>query len=278
MSKSFFSGAQKLWFLQHLVVPRIQWSLLIYEVSIFCASSLEKLTSVYIRKWLKIHPSTTNLSLYSPLSPCPLPLKPLTTVLKSAKISGHLLLRDSIDPAISSCSPKLKVGNWKIDSATTIAEAEMAFQQVIGPRQKGRNGLGIAKLSPIPEKNTHAYRKLVLTTSKEIDEEKNSQKALEQTLQCHWMSWENYIKNDLSWSNILAMPPNLRSLCIASSCNVIPSPSNLKRGTLSNNPQCFLCRRNICSIAHIRSTNSSSRNQGRFTYRYDSISKHLFSK
>ena len=149
--KSYFTGSQKLWFLQHLVIPRVQWPLLIYEVSISCASSLEKHISVYIRKWLKIHPTITNLSFYSPLSPCPLPLKPLTAVLKSSKISGHLLLRDSIDPLVSSCNPRLKVGNWKVDEATTIAEAEMCFNQIQGPRQMGRNGLGIAKLPEIPE-------------------------------------------------------------------------------------------------------------------------------
>ena len=33
IDKSPFSGTQKLWFLQHLVIPRIQWPLLIYEVS-----------------------------------------------------------------------------------------------------------------------------------------------------------------------------------------------------------------------------------------------------
>ena len=198
INNSSFKGSQKLWFLQHLVIPRVQWPLLIYEVSISCALSLEKHISVYIRKWLKIHPTITNLSFYSPLSPCPLPLKPLTAVLKSSKISGHLLLRDSIDPLVSSCNPRLIVGHWKVDKMPTIAEAEMNFHQIQGPRQVGRNGLGIAKLPEIPSKNTHSYRKLVSTTSRTIDVEEHSQKALQLSLQCQWMSWENYIKNNIS--------------------------------------------------------------------------------
>ena len=275
--KSPFSGTQKLWFLQHLLVPRIQWSLLIYEVSTSCALLLEKRISVFIRKWLKIHPSITNLSFYSPLSPCPLPLKPLTTVLKSAKISGHLLLRDSNDCTVSSANPKLKVGNWKVDSASSVAEAEMVFQQIRGPCQMGRNGLGVSKLSPIPEKGTYDYRKLVSSTSRSIEEEQHSQKALQLKLQCHWMTWENYTKYDLSWHNLLAMPPNLLSFCIGSTYNVLPCPSNLKRWNLVNDSSCTLCQKNICTIPHILGACKFSLNQGRFTFRHDSVLKFLVS-
>ena len=153
----------------------------------------------------------------------------------------------------------------------------MGFKQMQGPRQVGRNGLGIAKLPPIPEKNTYDYRKLVSTTSRQINEEEHSQKALQLTLQCHWMSWENYIKYNLSWSNILAMPPNLLSFCIASTYNVLPSPSNLNRWQLSSDPSCFLCNKNICTIAHILGACPFSLNQGRFTYRHDSILNYLVS-
>ena len=39
---------------------------------------------------------------------------------------------------------------------------------------------------------------------------------------------ENYVKNNLSWKAILAMPPNWLSFCLsAATYNVRPSPSNL---------------------------------------------------
>ena len=37
IDKSYFKDTQKLWILQHLLIPRIQWPLLIYEVSMSCA-------------------------------------------------------------------------------------------------------------------------------------------------------------------------------------------------------------------------------------------------
>ena len=146
INKSSFKGTQKLWILfQHLFIPRIQWSLLTYEISISHASFLEKKISNLIRKWLNIHSSTTDISLYSLISPCPLPTKSLTSILKSSKISGHLLLQDSKDPLVSSVSPSLKSGHWKATSATQITEAELNFRKIRGPLHLRRSGLGSIK-------------------------------------------------------------------------------------------------------------------------------------
>ena len=41
MNKSYFKDTHKLWILQHLLIPRIQWPLLIYELSMPCAITLE---------------------------------------------------------------------------------------------------------------------------------------------------------------------------------------------------------------------------------------------
>ena len=158
-NKSSFKGTQKLWILQHLLIPRIQWSLLIYGISISHASFLEKKISKFIRKWLNIHSSTTDISLYSLISPCPLPIKSLTSILKSSKISGHLLLRDSKDPLVSSVSPSLKSGHWKATSATQITEAELNFRKIRGPLHLGRSSLGSVKPTPVPEEGSQAHRK-----------------------------------------------------------------------------------------------------------------------
>ena len=276
--KSSFKGSQKLWILQHLLIPKIQWALLIYEVPISVASSLEKRISFYIRKWLNLHPSTTALSLYSPMSPCPLPIKSLTDVLRSSKISGHLLLRDSSDPIISSSNVKLNAGRWQPNASTTIAEAELNFQKIRGPIVFGRSGLGVVKSTPIPPKRSHGYRKLVSGTSKNISKEQDLQKALELRLQCHWISWQNYVQNNLSWKDILGLPPNLLSFCISSTYNVLPSPSNLsKHWKVDNDSSCPLCGKEICTIPHILGACKFSLGQGRFTFRHDSVLTSLVS-
>ena len=68
IDKSFYRGVQKFWILQHLLVHRLYWPLLLYAVL-----RLEQKISCYIQKWLKLHNSATNICLYSSISPCPLP-------------------------------------------------------------------------------------------------------------------------------------------------------------------------------------------------------------
>ena len=55
IDKSFFNGTQKLWILQHVLIPRIQWPLLVHEVPISHATKLEQKISSFIRKWLHLH-------------------------------------------------------------------------------------------------------------------------------------------------------------------------------------------------------------------------------
>ena len=108
MDKSFSNDTQKLWILQHLLIPRIQCPLLICEAPISHAAKLEQKISSFIRKWLLLHKLTSFLCFYSKASPCRLPINSLTSVLKSAKICGHLLLCDSQDPLVPNCIPQLK--------------------------------------------------------------------------------------------------------------------------------------------------------------------------
>ena len=88
IDKSHFTGTQKLWILQHLLISRIQWPLLIYEIPISLAFTLEQKVSVLICKWLHLHHSASSLSFYSSVSLCPLPIKSLSSALKASKMSG----------------------------------------------------------------------------------------------------------------------------------------------------------------------------------------------
>ena len=98
-------------------------------------------------------------------------------------------------------------------------------------------------------------------------------KALQ--LQGQWTKWENYVKNDLSWSSILAMPPNLLSFCLASTYDVLPSPSNLKCWCISTESSCFLCGKDVCTTAHVLGACKTSLTPDRFTFRHNSVLKHL---
>ena len=246
IDKSSFKGTQKLWILQHLLIPRVQWTLMIYEVPMTFALKLEQKISTFIRKWLKLHNSTSNLCFYSSSSPCPLPVKSLTSILKSAKISGHLLLRDSKDPLVTSSPPSLPSGSWDASDTVRCAESSLTFQKVVGKNQLGRAGLGYSKSIITPDKRSHGYRKLVSSVAKDIDEECIYVKAVQLHLQGQWTRWSDYVQKNLSWNTLLAMPINLLSLTF----DTLPSPNNLLRWRIAAEP-CFLCDKEICTTAHI---------------------------
>ena len=125
INNSKHRGVHKLWIMQHLLIPRLRWPLLIYEIPVSLVHKLEQKISTYIRKWLRLHNSTSNICLYFSLSPCPLPIKSLSSVAKSAKVSGHLLLRESNDPYVASADVKLKSGKWNVAEAVSDAEKHL---------------------------------------------------------------------------------------------------------------------------------------------------------
>lgn len=102
IDKSFCNGSQKLWILQQPLIPKIQWPLLIYEVLISHTTKnfsihQEMVTSAYVKIISALLFQSFTMSF---------PINSFTSVLKSAKISGHLLLPDSQDPLAATCLPQ----------------------------------------------------------------------------------------------------------------------------------------------------------------------------
>ncbi|XP_057316863.1 uncharacterized protein LOC130657891 [Hydractinia symbiolongicarpus] len=245
IDKSSHRGIHKVWFLHYLLIPRIRWPFLIYEVPISRIVSLEQKFSFFIRKWLRLHHSISNISLYSASSPCPLPLKSLSSILKSAKISGHLLLRDSADLLVSDSPADLKAGHWKVDQTVKSAESQLEFKKILGFQQFGRVGLTLLWLTrshkSVPAIGTHSYRKLV----SDVVQDSN------------WTKWCSFIKYDLSWKNLLSLPQCLPSFCIGATYDTLPS--------------CTLCKKPSFNVSHILGACKLALSQGRFTYRHDIV-------
>ena len=311
-------GTQKLWICHHLLMQRIRWPLLIYEIPMTVAATLEQKVSVYMRKWLGISRCITNVCLYASSSPCPLPLQSVTSMLKMAKVGGFQQLRYSRDTLVSggpiakktdhwdaervTCDRDLlkkakaasinnlsdsrratpgapftiKAGNWNAANASSDAECDVHFRKILGVTRTSRAGLGFEKHQRIPnEKNTAEYRGHVTAAVKERVENDYSAKAASEVLQCQWTNWSNYIKMDLRWANILAMPPNLLAFCLNATFNTLPSPSNLRRMKIQTEAKCALCGHSPCTVPHVLSGCKYALEQGRYDLRHDSVLKNM---
>ena len=186
IDKSSHKGIQKVWILQNMFISRLRWPLLIYEISLSVVMRMEQKISSFIRKWLKIHQSTTNICLYSASSPCPLPLKSLTSILKSCKVSGHLLLRESADNKIDKSTSQLKCGFWEVSEAVVDAESKLEFQKIVGYHQTSRAGFGSFKQPTIPQKSSYEYRKLISEIVQEDNQSAYHAKAVQLHMQGYW--------------------------------------------------------------------------------------------
>ena len=211
IDRSHFTGTQNLWIIQHLLIPRIQWPLLIYDVPISLAFKLEQKVSVFIRKRLHLHHST-------------------------------------------SC------------------ESEIKFNKICGSQYNSRLRLGYTTTFKVPKnKSSKDYRRYISNHYRTIDDTYSMSKAVQLQVQGQWTRWLNYIKQDFSWATLMAMPPNLTSFCLASTFDILPSPSNLKRWRITAEAKCTLCSKDVCTTAHILGACKVSLQQGRYTFRHDTV-------
>ena len=228
--------------------------------------------SSFIRKWLDLYKSTSSLCFYSKALPYPLPIDSLISILKSAKISGHLLLRGSQDPLVANCIPQLKTGSWHVEEAVTTTEGDVKNKLISGHHQFGRKGLGYCSGPKTPSnKSAKLYHKFISSNYKNIGDTYSISKAVQLQLQDQWTQWLNYIQNDLSWKYLLALPVNLVSFFVASTFDVLPSPSNIQRWKISTDAACALCIKDVCTTVHILGACKVALKQGKYTFRHDMV-------
>ena len=105
----------------------------------------------------------------------------------------------------------------------------------------------------------------------ESDENRFEARAVQLSMQGNWMKWCNYVRFDLSWNTLLALPQSLTSFCINATFDTLPSPSNLHRWNISPDKSCYLCHKSVCTTAHVLGGCKIALEQGRFTFRHDSV-------
>ena len=86
---------------------------------------------------------------------------------------------------------------------------------------------------------------------KEVEEEKYQAKAVQLSAQGKWTKWCSYVRMDLSWKTLLAMPEQLLTFCLGATYDTLPSPSNLHRWHINQEASCLLCKKQVSTTAHV---------------------------
>jgi hypothetical protein len=276
IDKSDFTGYMKLWFLNHVLVPKFTSQLTVYEVPMSKVENMERMMNKYTRKWMGVSKILSETALYGKQVPCPLPIRSFRSVFKTFKTSALLRLKYSNDEAVTSNSMSLDTGRkWKVRDAVERAESRIRLRKITESGQLTRAGLGLVPREPDPAEGSKEYRELVVSMVKKEEEERLYIAAIQQGIQGAWTRWKDFIQRDLRWKNILAGPPALTSFCIGATYGTLASPANLKRWGLSNDSKCELCENENAGIQHILSGCNIALGQGRYRFRHNEVLRSL---
>ena len=92
--------------------------------------------------------------------------------------------------------------------------------------------------------------------------------------QSKWTDWDHTIDLDLKWKEVMyGMSPSTLSFVLNSIQDTLPDPANLRRWNAAIEPACGLCGWKNVSHVHILCGCKVAIDQGRVSYRHDSVLK-----
>ena len=274
IDKSGLPGKFKAWLFQHGLLPRLMWPLMLYEIATSTVELLERSISRHLRRWLGVPPSFTNIGLYGKSNQLQLPISSLTEEFKVAKARLVVTLKQSKDDSIRRAGIETRTGRkWSASQAVDRAESQLHLKDIIGTTTVGRQGLGNTKPMRWSKATTAEKRDMIQAEIRHEEEGTRRARAVSMASQGAWKKWATTSRK-LTWNNIWNYQPVRLSFLLKSVYDVLPSPANLHRWGLQEQPSCHLCDR-TGSLEHILSSCATCLSQGRYRWRHDTVLRSL---
>ena len=251
----------KLWILKHFVAPSINFLLCVDVFSAANIISIQKSITRALKKWLNLPRSCTLAALFHP-EVLKLPFLPHMHEL--AKASYVCSIAASSDPHIQ-------------ELVCLLSDPD--FRNQNGIPQSSFEALLAAK-SSVSLIGTSAYSKSLKSRSKTFIHQDRSNKwdeALDSlSVQSKFKNIVELESSNRVWNHILlGLPAGQLSFLIRAGADCLPTPLNLKRWKFKVESKCSLCQNPFSTTFHILIGCSTSLEQGRFTWRHDSVLLHL---
>ncbi|XP_068595260.1 retrovirus-related Pol polyprotein from type-1 retrotransposable element R2 [Brachionichthys hirsutus] len=270
IDRSGLPGKFKAWLFQHGLLPRLLWLLTIYEVAMTTVEGIERRANKHLRKWLGIPPSFTSVGLYNRSGQLQLPLSSVVEEFKVAKCRVAMMYRDSTDDKVRGAGVTTRSGRkWAADASVARAEHLLKLRDIIGNQCIGRQGLGSTHFQQWGKADPRQKRDMIQAEVRQLEEEGRRSRAVELGAQCAWTKWD-LPKRKITWSEIWRLEPFRISFLLRSVYDTLPSPTNLHRWGLREDPQCRLCGERG-TMAHILAGCKTALSQGRYRWRHDKV-------
>ena len=275
IENSCLLGKFKLWCLQFMLIPKLLWPLLIYDIPISTVERFEAKINKHTRKWLGVPPGLTDVALYGKRTKLALPLKSLVEEYKAGKARLLTMLQDSKDEHVRSVEPTLKTGRkWKVAECVEAAKQSLQLKEVIGYTQTDRKGFGHGEEKLWSKAGPKQKRDMVIHEIRNEEEQKRFQKAVQQAQQGQWTTWEDALQRSLTWNDIWHMAPLRISFIIRAVYDQLPTNTNLVKWNKADDAKCSLCGQ-VQTLDHVLSSCNVALSQGRYTWRHNRVLRDL---
>lgn len=269
--RSGLPGKYKAWGYQHGILPRLLWPLLVYEVPLTTVEALERKINNFLRRWLSVPKSFCSIGLYSSGSKLQLPITSVVEEFKTVKVRLAMMLRDSDDQAVRQANITVKTGRkWKASGALREAEERLQHADIVGTVTQGRLGLGVITRASWKEAKAKERRGMVQKEIRAVEEEGRQARAVAMKQQGSWTRWDGVRGRSLGWKDIWNMEGHRIKFLLSSVYDVLPTPTNLQRWRLTEDPFCAQCKR-PANLEHILSSCRAGLTEGRFRWRHDQV-------
>ena len=232
---------------------------------------MERKVSSYLRKWLGVPRSMTDVALYSTTAKLQLPTTSLVEEFKVAKARTFLMLRDSKDPVIREAQPDVPTGRkWVVAEAVEQAESRLQHREIMGAVQRDRLGIGWRENRWWSKEGFRGRRELVTEEIRQVEEEQRVVKAVGQAQQGAWTTWEEAVGRRVTWSNLWSMEPLRISILLRSVYDLLPTPVNLTKWKMAESSACQSCGKRA-TLEHILA--SCEKALQKYTWRHNQVLK-----
>lgn len=255
------SGPRKSWIYNNVLIAKLSWPLLVYEVNKSTISSLEAEATAALKRWLGLRKCMDSSILYRSENNFGFGLKRISTVMKQFAVTRSSLLSSSEDMVVREATSTSRM------NLASLQEQVIFRDRFMSGINRHREGLGWKQSKVVSEVNK--MRALVL----EEDEMDAVVHAQGLAMQHDWVVLgESCIPPKVMWKAFIYewSPELLKFYANALQCT-LPDPSNLRRWGLSEVDTCPLCSRGRSTALHVLAGCPVALREGRYTWRHDRV-------
>ena len=282
------NGCCKLFLYEHFVVSRLSWFFLVHDLSRFFVQEINKRVVSRLKSWVGLYRNADVGALFRQRKDFGLQLTSLEHHYMHLQVVKCSLLENSKDVDVRAIYEQRKArlsafanrwsGPKELESLEPIVDHKLRFAG-----QTGTSGLGSSMTSDYIANPSTAERRAKATETLAIQhEEEFIRHASCLVRQGVWTHWENVTPFDFSWTNLIYGPgPRVISFVLNSSINSVRSPDMLKLWGYITSDVCALCKDEDkkvevkCTVNHMLVGCKTSLDQGRYTWRHDSVLKNI---